>query len=145
MTKNRFLRNTKKKKKIHKCIPSIRLLQYFHHSVTFLLIGPLVQRASVYLHTDDSSSFAMSNFPVITAWNLSVKGQYLSLPHTHTCLCTHTRCPLVTNENENWNGGKSWAYMGEMKMLIWTRYKTHACCIIPPGVVVSPQQDSISF
>lgn len=91
---------------MHKCIPSITLLQYFHHSVTFLLIGPLVQRASVYLHTDDSSSFAVSNFPVITAWNLRVKGQYLSPPHTHTCLCTQTRWPIHANENENRNGGK---------------------------------------
>lgn len=79
---------------MHKCIPSITQLQYFHHSLTFLLIGPLVQRASVYLHTDDSSSFAVSNFLIITAWNLSVKGQYLSLPHTHMRLCTYTLAGL---------------------------------------------------
>lgn len=36
----------------------------------------------------------MSNFPVITAWNLSVKGQYLSPPRTHMCLCTHTLADL---------------------------------------------------
>lgn len=90
--------------------------------VTFLLIGPLVQRACVYLHTDDSSSFASSNFPVITAWSLSLKGQYLSLPHTSTCVCTHITLFFIhTNENQNRNGVVG--TVGEMKMLIQRRYK----------------------
>lgn len=92
---------------MHKCILSIILLKYFHHSVTFLLIGPLVQRASLYLHTDDSSSFAVSNFLIITAWNLGTKGQYLSLPHTHERLSTHhARWPVHTNETGSGESGK---------------------------------------
>lgn len=62
---------------------------YFHHCVTFLLIGSLVQRASACLHTDDSSSFAVSNFPIITAWNLSLKVN-IYLCRTPTRVCAHT-------------------------------------------------------
>ena len=84
----------------------------------------------MYLHTDDSSSFAVSHFLIITAWNLSVKGQYLSLPQTHMCLSTHTHWPIHTNENENRNT-PSQAYMLEMKMLIGRRYKILYATLIP--------------
>lgn len=74
-------------------ISFITLLQYSHCSITFLLIGPLIQRACVYLHADDSFSFAGSSFPLLLqfgyhTWKVSV---YLCLPQWH----------IDTNENRN--------------------------------------------
>lgn len=132
-----------KNRNMHKCISSITL-----YSVT---IFSLLCNLSVNWITSSKSLCVFAHrwqfiicceqFPYYYSLEPQFKGQYLSLPHTHTCLCTHALWPIHTNENENWNGGKvHWVEPAceEREMLIWRRYKILCAALFPLEMSFQP-------